>query len=142
MASGLRTANAGEKLQIVPRGLKFKGFENTVLKLEVTLEGSNPTGTDLKLEQIFLDFKLPQGILASIRYEGEQAVRFTFPARKVSVLVIPVQISLIQLVMALGKTIAAMLKDGKFPSDITVAGSIRANGFSQEYNQVIPFSHP
>lgn len=142
MASGLRTANAGDKLQIVPRGLKFKGFENAALKLEVSLEGTNPTNTDLKLEQIFLDFRIPQGILASIRYEGDQALRFTFPANKVSTLTIPVQITLIQLVMALGKTIASLLKDGKFPNEVTITGTMRANGFSKEYNQVIPFSHP
>lgn len=139
LAKGVNTKKAGDALI-----LDFKDITNVrrsgwVIKFDVRFDATNPTGTTLNLEQAILDLKVSgvNGTVARVR--NTNPISFTANQRKV--ISIPAEtdnllsqgLTMITILLSLFKGGVSNIKTG------TLTGSVKANGFTSDYNQEISF---
>ena len=130
-----KTKTAGDSLQSVIKEVKYKGITNAGLNIfinfDVIFEHTNPTGSELIFNYIFLDIKTVDTVLAQIRDENLNKV---VKPNGVTQHSIPVSTSLLNV----GSSILALLKNGNTPDKIIIVGNIKVNDFVTEYNEVYP----
>lgn len=134
-SKAISTSKAGDKLATDILELKYKGLSKGRVYFQLILEHTNPTGTDLNMEMMFLDILTGNKRLAKI--VGED-LNFKILARAVTKQTLEGSATLTELATAVGLQII----QGKLPDKATVQGTIRVNGFTTEYLKEVPLQNP
>lgn len=131
LTRGVKTLNVANALISEIKGAKFIGIKSGNIVIDLIFSHTNPTNNQLILNYMFLDLKVGESKIGEVR---EQNLNFLIRPNAVTNQTVRVSTSLI----SLGVTIAQIIYSGKLPDKITVVGTIKANNFSQSFNEIIP----
>lgn len=132
LTRGLKTMNVASSLLSEIKGAKFVGIKSGNILIDLVFSHTNPTNNQLNLNYMFLDLKVGENKIGEVR---EQNLNFLIKPNAVTSQTVRVSTS----ILSLGVALAKLIYSGKLPESLTVVGTLKANNFSQAFNEVIPF---
>jgi hypothetical protein len=133
-------SNAGDRLKVDPVDVSVLKPKNLALLFKLNMKGANPSGTELRIDGVYIDVSLPgAGQVAMIRAGlAELGGGLKLAANTVTDFSIPFQVTLLSLALTVGSTAVSALTTGQLPKEVNVKGEIKVNGIPVAYDQRIP----
>jgi len=129
---GAKTKNTADKLDISLEAVNWRGWSGGGVNFDVKLNVNNPTGSDITLNYLYLNVFLESLKLTTINKENWNKV---IAKEHNSVITIPVKLYLTDLLF-MGWKLINMFRSGKKPSKVRIQGTVRANNFSVEIDEI------
>lgn len=135
-----KLANAGDRLKVDPLRVGFTGASKGILNFKLYMDGTNPSGTELKIDGIYLNLSLPgAGKMARIAAgTAELGGGLKLKENAVTNFAIPFQVTLVSLVLTAGSAAVTAITTGKLPKELLIDGEIKVNGIPITYDQHVP----
>lgn len=134
--SAAKTSDTADKLTIKPVAVKWSGFKNGALRIDIDFESFNPTSSDFTVNYLYFDVNLSTVTLTTVNQENWNK---TFAAERTTKFTTSVSIPITNLLLV-ATTLGKMLMSGKKPEYIEIKGFAKANNFSTEINKQVKVS--
>ena len=138
LSKAIKTQNASDKLILDFRDITSVNFKNWKITFNIRFDATNPTNTNLNVEQIILNLKLDgmNGTIARVRNMNTIA----FAANERKLITIPAETNNLLLEgLTVVQTLLAIFSGSGTIKTGTLTGIIKANGFVSNYNENINF---
>jgi hypothetical protein len=130
---------AGDTLQSNIVDVILKGISDGSFDLQMDIQFSNPGAVDLPLENIKLGVTIADTKLADINQIFLDKA-YVIPKNNSAIIPIHIQtIKLKNLLQSASPDLKAMILNNQIPDHASVAGTVKVNGITIDYNSKVPF---
>jgi hypothetical protein len=138
LIKGANTQNAADNLILDYKDITGVKIESWRVKFNVRFDATNPTNTNLNLEQLILDLKVASyGTIAKVR--NMSTIAFNKNERKTISIPFETDNLLVQGLTVINAIYKIFSGNSSSITKGTLSGSVKANGFTSAYNQEITF---
>lgn len=140
LAKGLKTKEAGDKLQFRFKDIKNLKISNLALNFDIGYEAINPTSSDLNIESMILKAGFKNG--PSIANINQTTVVKVPKMNSVTGSIRVSTNNLIYLGVNLISKLSSLLTsaNNSISETLLIEGTVKANGFTSPYKQELPFN--